>query len=297
MTETTTEPRTAPRNLIGIHALCWVGGWTPDEARTAIASTKEAGYDLIQLAALDPEGFDADMTAKLLQEHEIEGDVSLGLGDDTDISSDDPDVVARGRRLLETAVYLTRDIGGTYLGGVLFSKLGRYTRPVTARGRAHSVESIAWLADIAADAGVTLGLEFCNRYETNVLNTTEQTLAFIDDVDRPNVMAHLDVYHMNIEEVSFRGAVHAAAEAGRLGYVHLGESHRGALGTGSVPFEEFFTALHDVGYEGVLTFESFSSEVVHPTLSSNLAIWRNTWTDSMVLARDAREFIRTHYGC
>ena len=89
---------------------------------------------------------------------------------------------------------------------MLFSKLGRYTRPVTERGRAHSVESIAWLADIAADAGVTLGLEFCNRYETNVLNTTEQTLAFIDDVDRPNVMAHLDVYHMNIEEVSFRGA-------------------------------------------------------------------------------------------
>ena len=65
-----------------------------------------------------------------------------------------------------------------------------------------------------AEAGVTLGLEFCNWYETNVLNTTEQTLAFIEDVDRPNVMAHLDVYHMNIEEVSFADAVHAAAAAG-----------------------------------------------------------------------------------
>ncbi len=302
MTETSTTPATpvapaTPRNLIGIHALCWVGGWSPDEARKAISSTKQAGYDLIQLAALDPDRFDADMTAKLLQENEILGDVSLGLGEDTDISSDDPEVVARGRRLLETAVYLTRDIGGAYLGGVLFSKLGRYARPVSERGRANSVESIAWLADIAAPAGVTLGLEFCNRYETNVLNTTEQTLAFIDDVDRPNVMAHLDVYHMNIEEVSFAGAVHATADAGRLGYVHLGESHRGALGTGSVPFDEFFTALHDVGYDGVLTFESFSSEVVHPTLSSTLAIWRNTWTDSMELAKDAREFIRTRYGC
>jgi D-psicose/D-tagatose/L-ribulose 3-epimerase len=111
------------------------------------------------------------------------------------------------------------------------------------------------------------------------------------------VMAHLDVYHMNIEEVSFSGAVHAAAAAGKLGYVHLGESHRGALGTGSVPFAEFFGALHDVDYQGVLTFESFSSEVVHPTLSSNLAIWRNTWTDSMQLAREARTFIRDNYGC
>ena len=90
-------------NLIGIHALCWVGGWSPEEARRAIASSKEAGYDLIQLAALEPETFDADMTAKLLEEHDIEGDVSLGLSEETDISSEDPDCVARGRQLLDTA--------------------------------------------------------------------------------------------------------------------------------------------------------------------------------------------------
>jgi D-psicose/D-tagatose/L-ribulose 3-epimerase len=204
--------------------------------------------------------------------------------------------VARGRERLATALGVLRDSGGTTLCGVLYSKLGKYSAPATERGRANSQETIAWLADKAAESGITLALEFCNRYETNVLNTTEQTLAFIDDVDRENVMAHLDVYHMNIEEVSFTDAVHAAAAAGRLGYVHLGESHRGALGTGSVPFADFFGALHEVDYQGVLTFESFSSEVVHPTLSSNLAIWRNTWTDSMKLAKDARAFIRENFG-
>lgn len=283
-------------NQIGIHALVWVGGWSRDEARLAVESTREAGYDLIELAALDPGSFDIDMTSQLLQDNGISAAVSLGLSEETDVSSDDPECVARGRDLLASAVALTRDVGGSYLGGVIFSKLGRYAAPVTDRGRAHSVESIAWLADRALDAGVTLGLEFCNRYETNVLNTTEQTLAFIADVDRPNVVAHLDVYHMNIEEISFADAVHAAAAAGKLGYVHLGESHRGALGTGSVPFEEFFRALHEVDYHGVLTFESFSSRVVHPTLSSSLAIWRDPWDDGMVLAKDVREFIRTHYG-
>ena len=283
-------------NTIGVHALVWVGGWSPDEARKAISSSKEAGYDLIELAALEPGTFDADMTAKLLQEYGLEVGVSLGLSEDTDVSSEDPECVARGRVLLASAVNLVRDVGGHYLGGVIFSKLGRYAAPVTERGRANSVETMAWLADKAAASDITLGLEFVNRYETNVLNTTGQTLAFLEEVDRDNVVAHLDVYHMNIEEVSFSGAVHAAAAAGKLGYVHLGESHRGALGTGSIQFEEFFTALHEVDYQGVLTFESFSSEVVHPTLSSNLAIWRNTWTDSMQLAKDAREFIHTHYG-
>ncbi len=40
-----------------------------------------------------------------------------------------------------------------------------------------------------------------------------------------------------------------------------------------------------------MTFESFSSAVVAPGLSTTLAIWRNTWTDSADLARRAREFI------
>lgn len=282
-------------NVFGIHALVWVGGWSEAEARKAIASTKQAGFDLIELTAMDPSTFDADLTARLLAEHGVTAAVSMGLGEDTDVSSEDPESVERGRALLLDALRLTRDVGGTYLGGVIFSKLGRYASPPTARGRANSIESIAWLADEAAACGITLGLEFCNRYETNVLNTTEQTLSFIDAVGRNNVVAHLDVYHMNIEEVSFTDAVHAASVAGKLGYVHLGESHRGALGTGSIPWDEFFTALHEVDYGGVMTFESFSSEVVHTALSSNLAIWRNTWSDGMELARSAREFIRTRY--
>ena len=188
------------------------------------------------------------------------------------------------------------DLGGDYLGGVIFSKLGRYTAPVTARGRANSMASIARLADRAQTYGITLGLEFCNRYETNVLNTTAETLQYISELDKANVVAHLDTYHMNIEETSFEGAVTAAADAGKLGYVHVGESHRGQLGTGSVPWAEFFAGLRRVDYQGTITFESFSSEVVHPSLSSALSIWRNLWVDSRELATGAREFIRANYG-
>lgn len=283
-------------NRIGIHSLVWVGGWSPEQARTAIEKSKAAGYDLIELAALDPWSFDADMTAKLLQDNELAAGVSLGLADDTDVSSEDPAVVAAGRKLLAQAVNLVRDVGGDYLGGAIFSKLGRYTAPVTERGRQNSIETIAALADQAAESGITLGLEFCNRYETNVLNTTAQTLQFIAEVGKDNVVAHLDTYHMNIEETSFAGAVRLAADAGKLGYVHVGESHRGQLGTGSIPWQEFFTALREVGYDGTITFESFSSEVVHPDLSMALSIWRNLWTDSMELARGAREFLRAQYG-
>lgn len=286
-------------NKIGVHALVWVGGWSEQEARLAISSTKEAGYDLIELALQQPENEPAAAmasTAELLQEYGVAAGMSMGLSEDTDVSSDDPEIVAAGRRRLSAAVDIAADIDCPYLGGVIFSKLGRYRAPVTERGYANSVESIAGLADRAAASGITLGLEFCNRYETNVLNTTAQTLDFITAVGRDNVVAHLDTYHMNIEEVSFTAAVTAAANAGKLGYVHVGESHRGQLGTGSIPWTEFFGALDRVGYDGTITFESFSSEVVNPQLSSALAIWRNLWDDSMELARGARAFIRSGYG-
>jgi D-psicose/D-tagatose/L-ribulose 3-epimerase len=283
-------------NRLGVHALVWVGGWTEGEARRAVAATAAAGFDLIELPAIDPGSFDADMTARLLEEHQLAAAVSLGLDDETDVSSEDATVVAAGRRRLGQALDLVRDVGGDYLGGVIYGKLGRYTRPVSQRGRDNAVETIALLADRARESGISLGLEFCNRYETNVLNTTEQTLQFIADTGRENVVAHLDTYHMNIEETSFRDPVLAAAAAGRLGYVHVGESHRGQLGTGTIPWQEFFSALREVGYAGTITFESFSSAVVHPMLSSTLAIWRDLWDDSTELATGALAFLRQHLG-
>ncbi|WP_432501280.1 sugar phosphate isomerase/epimerase family protein [Kineococcus arenarius] len=276
----------------GVHALVWTGGWSEAEARAAISATAETGYDLIELALIDPSGFDTASTARLLGEHGLRASGSLGLDESTDVSSEDPEVVARGRERLGQALRVVRDVGGSVLCGVIYSKLGKYAGPVTERGMANSQETIAWLADEAAASGITLGIEFCNRYETNVVNTVQQTLDYIAAVGRDNVVVHLDTYHVNIEERSFSEAVHTAAAAGKLGYVHIGESHRGALGTGTVPWAEFFTALREVEYDGVVTFESFSSEVVHPTLSNSLAIWRNLWTDNRALAGDALRFAK-----
>jgi D-psicose/D-tagatose/L-ribulose 3-epimerase len=73
--------------------------------------------------------------------------------------------------------------------------------------------------------------------------------------------------------------------------VHVDESNRGYLGTGTIDFEQFFAALRGIGYQGIVTFESFSSAVVSPTLSNTLAVWRNLWDDGEDLARAAHRFM------
>ena len=44
----------------------------------------------------------------------------------------------------------------------------------------------------------------------------------------------------------------------------------------------------------MITFESFSSEVLDEGLSNDIAIWRNTWSDSEPLARHAYDFMIEH---
>jgi len=277
------------RNPVGVHALVWVGGWSPDECELAVSSTAAAGYDLIEIPAFDPASIDVAMTRDALARHGLEVSISLGLDPETDINSEDLACVDRGRATLLRALGLADALGAIYLGGVIFGALGRYTAPTTERARANSAAVIRELAQEAQRAGIAIGLEFVNRYESNLLNTTQQTLDYIDVVGEDNVFVHADVYHMNIEEQDFRSPVLACGD--RLGYVHIGESHRGYLGTGTIDFDEFFGALRDIDYRGPVTFESFSSAVVDPNLSVRLAIWRNLWSDSTDLATSARVFI------
>ncbi len=275
---------------IGLHALVWVGDWTPRSAAHAISSTAALGFDLIEVPLLDPSSVDTAMTRTLLEEHGLGAACSLGLDPSADVSSEDPAVVARGRDLLGRAVDAAAELGATDLCGVLYSVLAKYPAPLTDRSRAHVVESMAWLADRAAGSGLRVNLEVVNRYETNVVNTTAEMLALIGDTGA-DLGVHLDTYHMNIEENGMAEAVHQAVDAGRLRYVHVGESHRGYLGSGNVDFDTFCTALREVDYAGPVVFESFSSAVVHPTLSNQLAVWRNLWDDSEDLAKHAKAFL------
>lgn len=276
-------------NPIGIHAGVWVGGWSEVQTRQAFQLTKEAGYDLIELTATDISEIDTTLVSTLIAETGLSAAASLGLTFDADVNNEDTAVVQRGVDKLTAALDLISRIGADRLAGALYSTLGKYPAPATGKARANAVAAIRDLAKRADELGVTLGLEVVNRYESNLFNTTRKALGFIDDVGSDNVMVHLDTYHMNIEEGDFVRPVRDAGD--RLGYVHVGESHRGYLGSGTVDFAAFFRALVDNGYQGPVTFESFSSAVVDPALSNTLAVWRNLWDDNVDLARHAHRFI------
>ena len=52
-------------------------------------------------------------------------------------------------------------------------------------------------------------------------------------------------------------------------------------------------ALRESGYEGPITYESFSSRVVGQPLTGILGIWRETWEDGDDLVRHAKMYTQS----
>jgi D-psicose/D-tagatose/L-ribulose 3-epimerase len=245
---------------------------------------------MIEIPLLDPLAFDVVSAKKVLAGSGLQVAASLGLPKGCDISSEDPDAVRAGEAVLNRALEVLHDIESGYLVGVLYGMLKKYPGPATDTGRKNSQDVLGRVASRARELGVTIALEVVNRYENNLFNTCQGALAYLDELGDDSVKVHLDTYHMNIEESDLFLPVIQAGN--RLGYVHIGESHRGYLGSGTVDFDAFFRALHQIGYGGPITFESFSTAVVDETLSVNLAVWRNLWNDSDDLGSHANVFIR-----
>ena len=277
-------------SLIGCHALVFTGEFDSRGIESSVNRARAAGFDLIEFPLMEPESFDSATARRTLEAEGLRATASLGLPLEADISSDDPTIVAAGQRLLEVALTRTAEMGGLHLCGVLYGSMRKHMSPASASGRASSVAALRALADQASSFGISLSLEIVNRYESNLINTARQALEFLKEIDRPGVSVHLDTYHMNIEESDLFQPILDAGD--RLGYVHIGESHRGYLGTGSVDFGSAFRALDRISYGGPIVFESFSSAVVSPTLSNTLGIWRNLWSDGDDLAAHANRFIR-----
>jgi D-psicose/D-tagatose/L-ribulose 3-epimerase len=277
-------------SMIGCHALVFTGEFDTRGIASSVQRARAAGFDLIEFPLMEPDTFDSAAARRSAEAAGLHTTASLGLPLEADISSDDPSIVAAGQRLLNVALDRTAEMGGSHMCGVLYGSMRKHMAPASATGRASSVDAIRSLAARASSLGVRLSLEVVNRYETNLINTGRQALEYMKEVDRPDVSVHLDTYHMNIEESDLFQPILDVGD--RLGYVHIGESHRGYLGTGSVDFGSAFRALDRISYDGPIVFESFSSAVVSATLSNTLGIWRNLWSDGDDLAAHANRFIR-----
>jgi sugar phosphate isomerase/epimerase len=132
-------------------------------------------------------------------------------------------------------------------------------RGVVPEGESKEVATVRFLdcirrcADVAEPLGVELVIEPVNRYEVNFVNNCTEGLEIVRRTGRDCIKLMPDLFHMNIEDASFRLAFESAG--GVIGYVHVADSNRLAPGWGHLPFDEIFGILNGIGYDGWVTAE------------------------------------------
>jgi D-psicose/D-tagatose/L-ribulose 3-epimerase len=280
------------KNSIGVHNLVFVTDWSEASATKAIATAAEIGFDHIEVVIFDPLTTATDLTVRLAQQAGIDVAAGMALNPAADLSSADPEIAAKGEKLVADCLLVARDLGAPALGGVTYSALTRYWEPPAAGSRERVLEAYFRLAEKAKAAGVGLGIEPVNRYESNFINTLGQAAQVVRRVGADSMFVQMDTYHMNIEESDIAGAIEATKDV--LGYAHIGESNRGCLGSGTFDFTTYFKALARANYTGGFTWESFSPQVVDSGITGLLALWRPPWRDGVAAARLALSFLRSH---
>lgn len=134
-------------------------------------------------------------------------------------------------------------------------------------GWARLVDSLKRLADYAAARAVRLAVEPADRYETDLVQTTEQARCLLQEVGRENVGVVLDTGHSQV--VGEDPAQAACALGPTLFHVHIDDTYGQRddhliPGQGVIDFLAFFTALKEIGYRGFLTAELSFNYILAP---------------------------------
>jgi D-psicose/D-tagatose/L-ribulose 3-epimerase len=184
-----------------------------------------------------------------------------------------------------------RAAGVTILCGPTHSAIGEFTgKGPTDDEFKWGVETMQNVADHAAQAGVTIAVEYLNRFENYFLTSVAQTAKFIQAVDHPSVRMMYDTFHANIEEKDLKAAIHAAAPWTVL--VHISENDRSIPGTGHVHWDDSFDALKAAGYDGWMVVEAFGLAL--PNIVAATKIWRKMFPSEDQLASDSIAFMKAH---
>lgn len=225
------------------------------DLEVACSKAASLGFAAIELFPADATEVDARTLRQVLHRNRLRlAAVGTGAGwvrRRLTLTSPDPAVRHQATQFIAALV----DLAGSFEApAILGSMQGRVEEGVSRD------QALAWLSQAleqlgprAAAHGAPLLLEPLNRYESNLLNTVEQTVAFLHPLRTRNIRILADLFHMNIEEASIADALLKAGPL--LGHVHFADSNRRAIGFGHTDIRPAINALRELGYTGYLSAE------------------------------------------
>lgn len=188
----------------------------------------------------------------------------------------------RNKKALECAQVL----GSELMTGPFHSALGVFTgEKASYDEKQWAKENLYELAEHAQPLGITLGLEYLNRFESYLVSCTDELIALVDDINHPACKLMFDTFHANIEEKNLAEAIQKMGD--RLVHVQLSENDRSTLGKGHVDFPLVLKALQSINYKGMISIEAFSTKL------SAANIWRKMFESETQLVMDSFNYLKS----
>ncbi len=226
-----------------------------DDLCRAVERSAALGYHGVELALLDAAQVNVRCMKERLRATGVEVPcISSGqvfAADRLYFTHPDPAVRAAAVERIAGMIRLAAEFGAKVNTGRVRGLIHEGETVEIAVGR--FLECLNACADIAEPLGVELIVEPVNRYEVNFINNCAEAIDLIERCGRRCVKLMPDVFHMNIEDASFRESFEAGAR--HIAYVHFADSNRLAPGWGHLNFDEILSILEDIGYDGWITAE------------------------------------------
>lgn len=274
----------------GVNTLIWGATFGPADFHL-LPGIQDAGFDGIEVPILDPASFEASAIGRELDRIGLGCTAITIMPGGMSLASSDAAVRQRARDHVAACISAARDVGSRMLSGPMYTPVGYLTgRRRTPSEWKWTVDSWQQLSGAVQAAGIDIGIEPLNRFETYFLNTASDAAQLCREIDNPSIGILFDTFHANIEEKSVGAALRQAAPY--LKHLHTCENDRGVPGSGHVAWAEFFSAVAEIGYDRWLTIESFGFAL--GALSAAAAIWRDLAPTPESIAFDGVKFLRAH---
>ncbi len=249
------------------------------------------GYDAVEIPVEYPEKIDGKKVKEALRLHGLDPIVCGAFGPSRDLTHDDPTVHENCFSYIRQCLDLCNEWDAKFLAGPMYSAVGK-ARMVSPEQRKtewdRAVTNIHKVSKLAHERGLEIALEPLNRFESDMINTADDVMRLIHDVNHPAAKVLLDGFHMAIEERNIEQAITSVGD--KLIHIQVSENYRGTPGTGQTPWDYFKKGLTNINYQGVVSIESFTPEIKE--LAGAVCIWKNLAPSQDGFAQDGINFLK-----
>jgi sugar phosphate isomerase/epimerase len=229
-----------------------------DDLPAAVKTAASLGFDAIELFPPEPNALVPQTVKDLLTPHKLAvSAVGSGAGwvrHKLSLTHANPAHREQARAFVRGMIDFAAALNAPVIVG---SMQGRWGEGVTKeQALAHLAEAMTVLGEHAVNRGQVILYEPLNRYETNLINTIEDGVRFVQGLPTKGVKLLADLFHMNIEEADIAGAIRAGA--GHIGHVHFADSNRRPAGLGHLDFGPVVKAVREIEFGGYFGAEAFA---------------------------------------